>query len=81
LHCWCDAEHPDQESSGAHAAVLRRRAAAARLSLQEYLLRLLIDEADRLTLDEVLDSAGSRTGTSISFGEINAVIRRDRDSH
>jgi hypothetical protein len=61
--------------------VLRRRAEAARLTLQEYLLQLLIDEADRLTLDEVLDSAGSRTSTSISFDEINAVIRRDRDSH
>jgi antitoxin FitA len=40
--------------------VLRRRAAAAGQPLQEYLLQLLIDEADRPTLDEVLDSAGSR---------------------
>ena len=62
-------------------AVLRRRAAAAHQSLQEYLLQHLIEEADRPTLDEVLDSAGSRTGGSVSFDEINAVIRADRDRH
>ncbi len=62
-------------------AVLRKRAAAAHQSLQEYLLQRLIEEADRPTLDEVLDSAGSRTGGSVSFDEINAVIRGDRDSH
>ena len=62
-------------------AVLRKRAAAAHQSLQEYLLLHLIEEAGRPTLDEVLDSAGSRTGGSVSFDEINAVIRADRDSH
>ena len=62
-------------------SVLRQRAAAAHQSLQEYLLQMLIDEADRPTLDEVLDSAGSRTGGSVSFDEINAIIRADRDSH
>jgi antitoxin FitA len=62
-------------------AVLRHRAAAAHQSLQEYLLQLLIQEADRPTLDEVLDSAGRRTGGSVSFDDINAVIRADRDSH
>jgi plasmid stability protein len=43
-------------------AVLRRRAAAAHQSLQEYLLARLIDEASRPTLDEVLDRAGGRAG-------------------
>jgi antitoxin FitA len=62
-------------------SVLRRRAAAAHQSLQEYLLQLLIKEADQPTLDEVLDSAGGRTGGSVSFDEINAVIRADRGSH
>jgi antitoxin FitA len=62
-------------------AVLRKRAAAAHQSLQEYLLQRLIEEADQPTLDEVLDSASSRTGGSVSFDEINAVVRADRDSH
>jgi antitoxin FitA len=62
-------------------SVLRRRSAAAHQSLQEYLLQLLIKEADQPTLDEVLDSAGSRTGGSVSFDEINAIIRADRESH
>jgi antitoxin FitA len=62
-------------------SVLRQRAAAAHQSFQEYLLKLLIEEADRPTPDEVLDSAGSRTGSSASFDEINAVIRADRGSH
>jgi hypothetical protein len=43
-------------------AVLRKRAAAAHQSLQEYLLQHLIEEADRPTLDEVLERAASRSG-------------------
>jgi antitoxin FitA len=62
-------------------AVLRQRAAAAHQSLQEYLLQHLIEEADRPTLDEVLDAASNRSGGSVSFDEINAIIRTDRDSH
>jgi antitoxin FitA len=38
-------------------AVLRKRAAAAHQSLQEYLLQHLIEEADRPTLDEILERA------------------------
>jgi plasmid stability protein len=62
-------------------AVLRQRAAAAHQSLQEYLLQHLIEEADRPTLDEVLDAASNRSGGSVSFDEINVIIRADRDSH
>jgi antitoxin FitA len=62
-------------------AVLRQRAAAAHQSLQEYLLQHLIEEADRPTLDEVIDAASNRSGGSVSFDEINAIIRPDRDSH
>lgn len=62
-------------------AVLRQRAAAAHQSLQEYLLQHLIEEADRPTLDEVIDAASNRSGGSVSFDEINAIIRADRDSH
>jgi len=59
-------------------AVLRKRATAAHQSLQAYLLQHLIEEADRPTLDEVLDGAGTRFGGSISFDEVNTVIRTDR---
>lgn len=60
-------------------AVLRRRAAAAHQSLQEYLRRRLIDEASRPTLDEVLDRAGGRAGGIVSFDAAVAVLRDDRD--
>ena len=46
-------------------AVLRQRAAAAHQSLQEYLRARLIDDANRPTLDEVLDRAGGRAGGSV----------------
>ena len=59
-------------------AVLRRRAAAAHQSLQEYLRYLLIDEASRPTLDEVLDRAGGRAGGSIPIADAVAAVRDDR---
>lgn len=62
-------------------AVLRRRAAAAHQSLQEYLLTLLVEEADRPTLDEVLDRAGSRTGGSAPLSEVVSALRDDRAGH
>jgi hypothetical protein len=60
-------------------AVLRRRAAAAHQSLQEYLLARLIEEAASPTLDEVLDRAGGRAGGSASFDAVVEVLRDDRD--
>jgi hypothetical protein len=48
-------------------AVLRRRAAAAHQSLQEYLRSKLIDEASRPTLAEVLDRVSGRIGGSLSL--------------
>ena len=78
---WRHDEHPDQGVPERTHAVLRQRAAAAHQSLQEYLLQHLIEEADRPTLDEVLDAASNRSGGSVSFDEINAIIRADRDSH
>lgn len=59
---------------------LRRRAAAAGMSLQEYLLARLTDEAGVPTLDEVLDQAGSRTGGRASLAAATEAIRADRDS-
>jgi hypothetical protein len=59
-------------------AVLRRRAAAAHQSLQEYLRSRLIDEASRPTLDEVLDRAGGRAGGSVPIADAVAALRDDR---
>lgn len=60
-------------------AVLRRRAAQANQSLQEYLLARLVEEAAGPTLDEVLDRAGSRAGGSVTLEEATAAVRSDRD--
>lgn len=60
-------------------AVLRRRAAAAHQSLQEYLRSRLIAEAASPTLEDVLDRAGDRSGGSLSFGDAVQALRADRD--
>jgi antitoxin FitA len=60
-------------------AVLRRRAATAGQSLQEYLRGRLIEEASAPTLDEVLDRAGGRAGGSITPSFATEVLREDRD--
>lgn len=60
-------------------AVLRRRAAAAGQSLQEYLLSRLIAEASQPTLEEVLDRAGGRAGGSVPFESAVETVRHDRD--
>jgi hypothetical protein len=60
-------------------AVLRRRAAAAGQSLQEYLLGRLVADARQPSLDEVLDRAGGRAGGSTSFLQAARLIRADRD--
>lgn len=60
-------------------AVLRRRAAAAHQSLQEYLRARLVEEASRPTLDEVLARAGGRAGGSASLAETAGAVRDDRD--
>jgi hypothetical protein len=60
-------------------AVLRRRAAAAHQSLQEYLRGRLIDEASEPTLDEVLDRAGGRAGGSVPLKTAVSAVRADRD--
>jgi plasmid stability protein len=62
-------------------AVLRRRAAAAGQSLQEYLRTRLIDEASRPTQDEVLARMGGHSGGSLSFAEAVEAVRAERASH
>lgn len=59
-------------------AGLRRRAAAARQSLQEYLRTRLIDEADTPTVDEVLDRAGGRAGGHVPFSAATEALADDR---
>jgi plasmid stability protein len=59
-------------------ATLRRRAAAAGKSLQEYLLERLTEEAQAPTLDEVLDRAGGRAGGSVTFKAAADHLRSER---
>lgn len=59
-------------------AVLRRRAAAAGQSLQEYLRARLVEDAARPTVAEVLARAGGRSGGSVSFRATVEVLRDER---
>ena len=61
-------------------ATLRRRAATAGQSLQEYLLARLIDDARAPTLDELLERAGGRAGGRASLKDAADAVRADRDS-
>jgi len=65
---------PDETHS-----VLRRRAAMAHQSLQEYLLAKLIDEASTPSLSEVFERAGGRAGGSLSFRDAVEAVHEDRD--
>ncbi|MDQ3973670.1 MAG: hypothetical protein M3276_04955 [Actinomycetota bacterium] len=61
-------------------AELRRRAAAAGESLQEYLLALLVEETRQPSLEELLDRAGGRSGGRLPFAAAAGSIRDDRDA-
>jgi hypothetical protein len=61
-------------------ATLRRRAAHAGMSLQEYLLARLEREANTPTLDEVLDAAGGRAGGRAPLKAAVEAVRADRDA-
>ncbi len=60
-------------------AVLKRRAALAHMSLQEYLRSKLIADAGRPTVEEVMDRAGGRAGGAVALTEATQSIRADRD--
>lgn len=62
-------------------AVLRRRAAAAHQSLQEYLRSELIAAASTPTMDEVLTRINGRRGGELSLARAVDILREDRDSH
>lgn len=61
-------------------ATLRRRAAAAGMSLQEYLRGRLVEDAHTPTLEEVLDRAGGRAGGRAPLTNAARAIRVDRDA-
>lgn len=60
-------------------ATLRKRAAAAGMSLQEYLLAHLVVEASTPTIDEVLERAGQRAGGRVKTRDAVKAVRADRD--
>lgn len=60
--------------------VLRSRAAAEGMSLQEYLLKKLTAEARRPTVNEVLLRAGQRSGGSMPLSTAAELLREDRDA-
>jgi plasmid stability protein len=59
-------------------AVLRRRAAAAGQSLQEYVLARLTEEAPQESLDELLDRSGGRAGGSVPLSFAARTLRSER---
>ncbi len=59
---------------------LRRRAAAAGRSLQEYLLARLVDEAQSPTVEELLDRVGGRAGGRAGFTDAVSAVRSERDA-
>lgn len=61
-------------------ATLRRRATAAGMSLQEYLLGRFVDEARTPTLDEVLNRADGRAGGRAPMGKAVKAVRAERDA-
>jgi antitoxin FitA len=62
-------------------AVLRKRAAEAGTSLQEYLLATVNDLAARPTVVEVLARAGGRDGGRIGLSAAAAHLRVERKGH
>lgn len=60
--------------------VLRRRAADAGQSLQEYLLARLVDEGRNPTVEEVFAQAGERAGGNVSLVSAAQAVRADRDA-
>lgn len=61
-------------------ATLTRRAADAGMSLQEYLLARLEQDARTPTLNEVLDRSSGRTGGRVPLTCAVDAVRAERDS-
>ena len=60
--------------------VLRRRAATAGQSLQEYLLARLRDDAQTPTVEETLAHIEYRTGGNVGLRAAARAVRADRDA-
>lgn len=60
--------------------VIRRRAATAGQSQQEYLLGLLVDHVRKPTLDEILARVEQRSGGRVTPAFAVEAQRADRDS-
>jgi antitoxin FitA len=60
-------------------AVLRRRAAAAGQSLQEYLLTWIERATSHPTVDEVLERVGHRSGGHLSPDDVVNQLRAERE--
>jgi hypothetical protein len=64
--------------------VYKRRAAAAGMSLQEYLLSDLTEHAGRLTMAESMARIASHArggGSTVTMKDIVEALREDRESH
>jgi plasmid stability protein len=61
-------------------ATLRRRAAVAGKSLQEYLLERLTEDAHTPTLEELLERAGGRAGGRAPLKAAAKAVRADREA-
>ena len=61
-------------------STLRRRAASAGMSLQEYLLARLVEDAMTPTLEEVLERSGQRAGGRATARDAVKAVRADRDA-
>lgn len=61
-------------------AVIRRRAAIANQSIQEYLLTHLTEFARNPTLEEVFDRIEHQTGGGLTLDFVVEAQRADRDS-
>lgn len=60
-------------------AILRRRASAAGMSLQEYLLSMVNEDASKPTVEELLRRAAKRSGGRFRMRDAVADLRGDRD--
>lgn len=58
---------------------LRRRAASAGKSMQEFLLAMINELAEKPTIEEVLARAGGRSGGRLSLASASRDVRADRD--
>ena len=61
-------------------AVLRRRAATAGQSLQEYLLARLREDALTPTIQELFERVGQHTGGRVDLETAAELVRTDRDA-